>query len=416
MKRAHHGKKAIWSGVLVLASAATAWTLRPQPIPVTTAPVTRGALASTVSGEGRTRVRDLFVVSAPVDGELERVSVEPGDSVHPNDTLASIRPVASRPLDARSRAEANAAAMLAKAATERAEAAEAEARVALEHAESQLQTTRLLVQSAVVPAQEVTHRGHEAEMRRRSLEASMAASGQARAELARANAVLGSARDTSQPTTVRSPAAGRILRVIRESAGPIHAGTPLLELGDVSGLEIDADLLSSDAAAIRQGGAATVTSWGGSRGLPAPRPADRSGSFHQSLGAGARRATRPRHPRSRGAAARRAWSRLPRRCIDRGLGGTGRAARTLDGAISRRQRLGRVPRRRSSRSSGSCRHRSDRRNAYGGDQRASRRRRGGHAAIRHDRRRHASETSMSGRQRCGTLPALRTSSTDRQAK
>lgn len=269
MKPARHAEKAIWSGVLVLAVAATVWTLRPQPIPVTTATVTRGTLTSTVSGEGRTRVRELFVVAAPVDGQLERVVVQPGDDVHPNDTVAVIRPAASRLLDARSRAEAKAAAESAKAAAARADAAVAEARVVLEHAESQLETTRRLVRDAVAPAQEAWHRGHEAEMRRKALEASMAAAIQARAELARVSAALGAALDTSQPTAVRSPAAGKILRLSRESAGPIHSGTPLLELGDVSRLEIDADLLSSDAAVIRSGGAATVTGWGGAQGLSA---------------------------------------------------------------------------------------------------------------------------------------------------
>ena len=269
MRRSGHVKQAIWGGVLLAALAATAWTLRPQAVPATTVLVTRGALASMVSGEGRTRVRDLYVVAAPVDGELERVAVEPGDAIAANDTVAEIRPAASRPLDARSRAEAKAAAASAKAAGARAEAAVAEARVGLEHAESQLETARGLARSGSAPTQELTHRGHEAQMRRQALEAATAAAVQVRADLARAQAVLAAPDDAGLSIAVRSPAAGTILRVLRKSAGPIAAGTPLLEVGDVNRLEVDADLLSSDSAEVRRGAPATVTGWGGPQPLSA---------------------------------------------------------------------------------------------------------------------------------------------------
>ncbi len=106
--------------------------------------VTRGPLVATVSGEGRTRVKDLYVVAAPVDGQLERVSVQPGDAANADDVVATIRPAASRPLDARSRAEATAAAVAAKAGLARAQATAQEAGVALEHANSELETTRKL--------------------------------------------------------------------------------------------------------------------------------------------------------------------------------------------------------------------------------------------------------------------------------
>jgi HlyD family secretion protein len=269
MKRSSYLRKTIWGGALVATIAAVTWTLRPQPIHVTMATVTRGSLAATVRGEGRTRVRDLFVVAAPVDGQLERVVARPGDAIATSDVLASIRPAASTPLDARTRAEANASAVSARAAVARAEAAQAEARVALEHAESQLDTTRRLTHSGSAPAADLTHRGHETEMRRRALDAATAATAQARAELSRAHAVLGAAADPGQPTPVRSPTAGRVLRVLRESAGPVAAGTPLFEVGDVSRLEVSAELLSSDAALVRPGAAAAVTGWGGPQSLNA---------------------------------------------------------------------------------------------------------------------------------------------------
>jgi HlyD family secretion protein len=263
MKRSGYFKVALWAGLLAVVIGSAAWALRPQPVPATMAIVTRGVLASTVSGEGRTRVRDLYVVAAPVEGQLERIALHPADFVKTDDAVATIHAAASRPLDPRTRAEASAAAAAARAAVARADASEQEARVALEHASTELETSRRLSQTGAVPSEEVIHRGHEADMRRSALYAATAAAGQTRAELTRALAVLGTAGDLGQPLLVRSPVGGSVLRVARESAGPVAAGTPLLEVGDVSRLEVDADLLSSDAAEVRPGATATVTGWGG---------------------------------------------------------------------------------------------------------------------------------------------------------
>lgn len=269
MKRSGYTQLALWIVVLLAVGAAAAWALRPVPVPVTMARVTRGALASTVSGEGRTRVKDLYVVAAPVDGRLERITVKPGDSVKVDDVILTIKPAASRPLDPRSRAEANAAVAAAKAAVARAVATEEEARVAVEHTDSQVETTRKLVQRSAAAPDDLLHLGHQAQMHRSALDAAVAAVGQARAELVRAQAVLGTATDPGQTTSVQSPVTGRILRVLRESAGPVAAGTPLIEVGDVTRLEVAADLLSSDAAAVREGARATVTGWGGPQPLAA---------------------------------------------------------------------------------------------------------------------------------------------------
>lgn len=260
-----------WVSVAIVLGTTTAWSLRAAPVPETTARVTRAELSATVKGEGKTRVHDVYVVAAPVDGELQRIAVQAGDAVAADALVATMKPAASRPLDPRSRAEASAAVAMAQAAVARAEADEQEARVALEHAESQLDTSRKLVASGSVAADEATHRGHEAEMRRSAVDAAVAAVAQARAELARAlSAAAEAPRDAARASTpVRSPVAGRLLRLLRESAGPVSAGTPLVEIGDVTRLEVDADLLSSDAAEVREGAAATVTGWGGSQPLDA---------------------------------------------------------------------------------------------------------------------------------------------------
>ncbi|HVV51238.1 MAG TPA: HlyD family secretion protein, partial [Polyangia bacterium] len=209
-------------------------------------------------------MKELYVVFAPVDGHLQRVVVHAGDTITANATVAEILPGASRPLDPRTRAEASAAVSAAEAAVARADAGELEAKAALEHAESQLGTSRTLAEQGATPRMDLEHRGHEAEIRRRAAQGAAAAARTARAELARARAALAPASvKPGQVTPVQSPVAGRILRVVRESAGPVTAGTPLLEVGDVTSMEVHADLLSSDAAKVRPGASATITGWGG---------------------------------------------------------------------------------------------------------------------------------------------------------
>lgn len=270
MTRRHMARRIVWLAIVAVAVAAVVWALRPRPIAVEMAAVTRGPLTATVGGEGRTRVKDLFVVSAPVDGQLQRISLQAGDPVTADTVIARIQAIAPRPLDARSRAEARATVELARAAVARAEASEQEASIAVDHADSLLASSQKLAQSRAIPAAEAEHAGHESGIRHRAHEAASAAVREARAALARANAAIASATTPGDaPVAVASPISGQVLRVLRESAGPIAAGTPLVEAGDVTCLELRADLLSSDAAALRVGAAATITGWGGPKPLAA---------------------------------------------------------------------------------------------------------------------------------------------------
>ena len=273
-----------WSvriAVAVTLVGAIAWALRPRPILVETAPVTRGTLEATVAAEGRTRLTDLFVVTAPVDGDLQRIAFKAGDAVSATTVLARLWPVTPRPLDVRSRAEALAAVAAARAAIERAEAAQQEAGGALAHAESQLATARALSNAGAVPAKDFEHAGHEVEIRGQALQASRAALDVARADLARAEAAAAVSTDRPARTTteVRSPVSGRILRVLRQSAGPVAMGTPLVELGNVTTIEIVADFLTTDAVSVKPGAKATILDWGGPETLAARVRQVESGGF-----------------------------------------------------------------------------------------------------------------------------------------
>jgi HlyD family secretion protein len=258
-------------GVTMAVAGGIAWALRPPAIVAETAVAARGVLEATVTAEGRTRVRDVFVVAAPVDGELERIALKAGDDVSSEAVIARMWPVQPRPLDARSRAEALAAVSSARAAVQRAEAAEQEALGALAHAESQLATARTLSAAGAAALQEFEHAGHDVEIRRQAVEETRAALRVARADLLRAEAAAAVSADPAGRTLtlVRSPAAGRILRVLRESAGPVAAGTPLVQVGNIAALEIVADFLTTDAMAVVPGAHAIIRDWGGSDPLPA---------------------------------------------------------------------------------------------------------------------------------------------------
>ena len=88
--------------------AAFAYGLRPKPAPVETALAATGPLRATVSEEGKTRIRQRYVVSSPVSGQLRRVPFKPGATVAAGDVVAIIEPMAASPLDNRSRALAEA--------------------------------------------------------------------------------------------------------------------------------------------------------------------------------------------------------------------------------------------------------------------------------------------------------------------
>jgi HlyD family secretion protein len=264
MARSYKNRIAVVLGVLAVA-ALLIWGLQPSPVTVTTARVERGSLSTTVTADGRTRIRNVYSIVAPVDGDVDRIDLKVGDPVAQGAVIARIGPVAPRPLDDRSRAEAVAAVSAAQSAVTQAEANEKEAAAALVHAQSELDTTRKLVREGITPKNSLEHGEHQVEIRRQAVEAARAGIQTSKAQLARAQALAGSTGNASvqPPIPIRSPIAGRVLRVIRESSGPVAVGSPLVEIGNTRAIEITTDLLTEDAMAIKPGAAALIQEWGG---------------------------------------------------------------------------------------------------------------------------------------------------------
>ncbi len=247
--------------------------LRPQPIPVETATVARGPLTVHVVEEGKTRIRNRYIVAAPVAGSMKRISLRPGDSVKAGETLLTVLEPALAPLlDARSQAQAEARVKAAEAARQRAEQSLAMTRTAAKFAQANWQRVQKTADAGSISVSDRDMIEREAEMRDREVRAGEFALKVADHEIAQAQAAL---QNLTQPVgkpdlvEVRAPVSGRVLKVQQESAMTIAAGTPLLEIGDPADLEIEAEILSRDAVGIREGADVFVEQWGGEEVLKA---------------------------------------------------------------------------------------------------------------------------------------------------
>ena len=231
--------------------------LRPRPSPVETAHAVTGPLRATVSEEGKTRIRQRYVVSSPVTGQLRRVPFKPGAAIAAGDVVAVIEPMAASPLDTRSRA-------LAEARRDSAVAALEKTRMSYALAASELRRVEKMFTEKTVSPQDF----ESAQMRETTAAREVvAAEGVLRSAVAEL-AVVGS--DTTPALIeVRAPVAGRVLHVFQESERPVAAGTPLLDAGDPADLEVVIELLSRDGAALTSGTRVELEQWGGPKPLDA---------------------------------------------------------------------------------------------------------------------------------------------------
>ena len=253
--------------LLLLAGLAILWAFLPRPVSVETAKVSRGPLQVTVEEEGKARLRDRFVVSAPVTGYARRVDLEVGDPVKRGQGVAEIEPLRAEGLDPRARAAAQARVSAAEAALRVAEERVREARAADEYASARLERTRRLTDAGLTPKDVLEQTESEAHRATAVTKSAEAATDAARHELEGAKAALTQAGVSdgrhADRVIVRSPATGRVLAVRHESEGVVPAGTPLLEVGDPGHLEVEVDVLSADAVRIHPGTAVRFERWGG---------------------------------------------------------------------------------------------------------------------------------------------------------
>jgi HlyD family secretion protein len=272
-------KKGLPVAIGALGLAAVLWLAWPGPLPVDMAAVVKGAMQVTIDDEGKTQVRHVYTVSAPIAGRVLRISHpkgKHGDSLHVGDVVtadetvvAIMQPAIPGFIDIRSREELEAAVKAADAAITLAEAEISRIEAALTFSRDELKRAQALSRTGTIAARAL----EKAQLDVSTNEASLAS---AKAQLAvRRSERASIAARLTQPTSlsvrdgpnccieIRAPVTGRVLKIIQNSEAVVQAGSPLLEIGDPLDLEVIADLLSTDAVQIKPASPVQIDGWGG---------------------------------------------------------------------------------------------------------------------------------------------------------
>ena len=264
-------KRKTWlvaAATVVVVALAVAWAFAPRPVAVELAPVTQGRFETTIDEDGKTRLADRYVISAPLAGRLARITLKEGDAVDADMPLALLSSVLPAMRDERTLRELQARVESADDTVQRAAARSARAQVSLDQAKNEVRRSEQLAQqgfiaAARLDADRLTSLGAQREVEAAAAERRIAAH-----DLEQSRAALGATREPAagagqRAFTVRAPSAGRVLRVLQTSEGAVALGTPLLELGDTRRMEIVAELLTTDALAALPGSRVMVERWGG---------------------------------------------------------------------------------------------------------------------------------------------------------
>ena len=254
-----------WLGVLLLV-ALIAWGLWPKPVIIETGAAARGPLTVRVSEEGKTRVRNRYVVAAPVAGKMRRVPLKPGDEVKAGVTLLTvIEPVVSPLLDPRARAQAAAVVSMHEASRKRATESLEASRAASKMAEAELERVRSVTKAGTMSESDRDRAEMESSMRSAEVRAAEFSLQVIDYELAQARAALERPEATTAGNLVevKSPVSGRVLKVMQESEMVVTPGVQILEVGDPADIEIEAEILSRDAVTIHPGDSVQIEQWGG---------------------------------------------------------------------------------------------------------------------------------------------------------
>jgi len=252
-------------GLAVAALAAVLWAAyRPRPLVVETATVAEGRFEQVIEEDGRLRLQQRYTVTAPTSAQLQRPTLKVGDAVQAGDVVAVLAPSAPSMIDARTRGvlqerlgSADAALAAAAANVKRLQAALAQATLEAERAD-QLAQDNFIAPSARDQARLAREAAQQALRTGQAQQAAAAhALGEARAALQRAQPGSGAVTQGQVPGlwSLTSPVTGRVLKLHKESAEPVTAGQPLLEIGDTGALEAVVDVLSGDAPRIPPGAA-----------------------------------------------------------------------------------------------------------------------------------------------------------------
>lgn len=258
----------VLSVIAIAAALALAiWVMMPRPVAVETAAVTKGKFVATVDEDGKTRIRERYVVAAPLSGRLTRIRLKVGDQVKADDAIATLMPSPAPLLDPRSRREAEERLGAAEAGHERSKAVVERAQAQTVQAKNDLDRARALTDRGASTVQALERADTAMRVAERELRAAEFLDHAAEHEVEQAKALLAQYRNSGDTPpdrwVVTAPVSGLVLKVMQESETIVQPGTPVLEIGDPRDLEIVIDVLSTDAVEIVPGAAVAIDHWGG---------------------------------------------------------------------------------------------------------------------------------------------------------
>ena len=261
-------KKKTWivTAVAVVATAALlAWAFAPRPLEVEVATVSEGPFETSIEEDGKTRLRDRYVISAPLAGSVGRITLREGDTVEAGALLATITPVLPAMLDERTRRGQQLRVEIAQAQRQRVAARIEGAKVALAQARNEQQRSEQLAKQGFVAPTRLETERLAVQAAQQDLEAAVEEGHVAAHEVEQARAALLalSSPGGGRGFALRAPVAGRVLKVVQASEGVVALGAPLLELGDTARLEVVAELLTADALRAVPGSRVRIERWGG---------------------------------------------------------------------------------------------------------------------------------------------------------
>lgn len=244
---------------------------QPKPVQVDLAPVEFGEVQVTIDEDGQARVKDRYIVRAPLSATMTRVQLHPGDTVEPQQHLAGLAPITPALLDARSMAEARARVAAATAARRQALSLVEKARGAAQFAEKEYTRRKALADKGTLSTANVQRAAFDLSSSRADLSSAEFAAKVSTHQLEMAKVATG-VKASKGPTrqadvTLTSPIAGTVLAVLERGGGVVSVGTPVIELGDSSALEIVVDVLTADAVRLQLGGKVRISQWGGEQAL-----------------------------------------------------------------------------------------------------------------------------------------------------
>lgn len=262
-------KKRTWITLVaatVAAAAAIGWAFAPRPVDVEVARASVGPFEQTIDEDGKTRLTDRYVISAPLAGRLARITLREGDTIAADTVVATLTPLLAPMLDERSARELSARVEAAQAGVQRATTRIERAKVALEQARLELRRSEQLSQQGFVAPTKLDNDRLGVTAAQREVEAATDERHVADHELEVARAALSASRSgtpSGRAFGVRSPVAGRVLRLAQTSETIVPLGAALVEVGDTTRLEVVAELLTTDALRATPGSTVRIERWGG---------------------------------------------------------------------------------------------------------------------------------------------------------